>query len=514
MADELQKLILDVQGRDKVAALNEELAKESKALQALAADLRNGSISQATFDAAADATGKKVLALEGQIKQLVGQRGISGSGILQASWAVQDFTSVLAGGQGLGRAIASVQNNIPGLLMSLGMSGGIAGAVSLVSVGIGALIPLLEKLWAGFEDKGVLEEAKRKLQEIKAAAEATHKAFRNMAETPTDPEALSAEGISLVLKERPNAEKAKAAVAAGITEQEAVSAMDPEEQKQYKELQKTAMGVQEDIARRGGDVATEDVIRLRKWAAERGKLVDAARSRKAESIVTGATVAGPAGADARKRLLELTQGDPALKALQDMTPEKIERAEREAEEQDKQAEAEEEVVRKFRAARAKANEKKKFHVQLKKGQTEAALAKNAAAIKEQQAAANAEVHGLEHDFAGTGDEFRAADQERQGQRFDQARQLGIRVAGAYGNRGANAPTKDQADDLARDILRNMEEGLNASQAAQIAVLHKMQQIAAAQQRFTQTLQAQAARAQQFNMGVDQSGVFSLLPPQW
>lgn len=72
--------------------------------------------------------------------------GDMGRGILQASYAVQDFTSVLAGGQGLTKALGAVQNNIPVLLTGLGMGSGMAGAISLVSVGVGALIPLLGSL--------------------------------------------------------------------------------------------------------------------------------------------------------------------------------------------------------------------------------------------------------------------------------------------------------------------------------------------------------------------------------
>jgi hypothetical protein len=61
-----------------------------------------------------------------------------GQAALTTSYAIQDFTSQI-GTRGLAGALGAVQNNIPGLLMSLGMSGGIAGAVSIVSVGLGVL---------------------------------------------------------------------------------------------------------------------------------------------------------------------------------------------------------------------------------------------------------------------------------------------------------------------------------------------------------------------------------------
>ena len=67
-----------------------------------------------------------------------------GRSVLQTSYIVQDFTSVLAGGGGLSRALASVQNNIPLLLTGLGAGAGLAGTVSLVSVALGGAIPLLD----------------------------------------------------------------------------------------------------------------------------------------------------------------------------------------------------------------------------------------------------------------------------------------------------------------------------------------------------------------------------------
>ena len=76
--------------------------------------------------------------------------GTLGRGLLQGSYAVQDFTSVLSGGQGLGRALASVQNNIPMLLSGLGAGAGLAGAVSVLTVGVGLCIDNWGKLSAAF----------------------------------------------------------------------------------------------------------------------------------------------------------------------------------------------------------------------------------------------------------------------------------------------------------------------------------------------------------------------------
>ena len=73
-----------------------------------------------------------------------------GRGALQASYAFQDFTSVLSGGGGFGRALSSIQNNIPILLSSLGLGAGLTGVVSVATVALGLFI---DKMLAS-SDKG------------------------------------------------------------------------------------------------------------------------------------------------------------------------------------------------------------------------------------------------------------------------------------------------------------------------------------------------------------------------
>lgn len=117
--------------------------------------------------------------------QAMGRQGSFGSGMLQASYAIQDFTSVLGDG-GLGRAIGSIQNNIPGLLTSLGVGVGLAGAVSVVSVGIGLLISNWDKitdLWSGEDTR---KEAERQKELAKAIEETTKAAEKLAATLPRD----------------------------------------------------------------------------------------------------------------------------------------------------------------------------------------------------------------------------------------------------------------------------------------------------------------------------------------
>lgn len=109
--------------------------------------------------------------------QTFSRQGAFGSGILSASYAVQDFTSVLST-QGLGRALGAIQNNIPILVASLGAGAGLAGAISIVSIGTGLLIDNWDKLTGKWKDGETEREAGRQKQlakEMEAAADAAER---------------------------------------------------------------------------------------------------------------------------------------------------------------------------------------------------------------------------------------------------------------------------------------------------------------------------------------------------
>lgn len=132
----------------------------------------------------------EVIVSAGTMGETLSTNGAGGRGILQASYAVQDFTSVLAGGGGLARAIGSVQNNIPILLTSLGVGAGLAGTISLVSVAVAAAIPLI----SSFADKE------------KEAADATKKwadESDRLQKLQTSSEEKTAKGINEYLKDLP-----------------------------------------------------------------------------------------------------------------------------------------------------------------------------------------------------------------------------------------------------------------------------------------------------------------------
>ncbi len=113
-----------------------------------------------------------------------------GRGVMQASYAIQDFTSVL-GNQGFIGALNSIQNNIPLILTSLGAGAGLAGIISILSVGIGLLVSNFGKLTEGWKDGQTEAETKRMkdlAEAIDHAREAGKKFLDQQAEEAKTPQ--------------------------------------------------------------------------------------------------------------------------------------------------------------------------------------------------------------------------------------------------------------------------------------------------------------------------------------
>ena len=117
----------------------------------------------------------------GEVGQSMGKTGQFGRGIQQASYAVQDFTSVM-GTQGLGGAFRSIQNNIPIMLASLGAGQGLAGILSIVSVGVGLLIDNWGSLTGMWNKEETKKEADRQ-KDLAESIENTRKAAEKLAGT-------------------------------------------------------------------------------------------------------------------------------------------------------------------------------------------------------------------------------------------------------------------------------------------------------------------------------------------
>lgn len=103
-----------------------------------------------------------------------GQSGL-GRSALQASYAFQDFTSQLGSGPGgFARALGSIQNNIPGILMGFGVGGTVIAGVSVLTVALGALVTNWDLLVKGMTSDAIkkakddLEALAKKVDEYNA----------------------------------------------------------------------------------------------------------------------------------------------------------------------------------------------------------------------------------------------------------------------------------------------------------------------------------------------------------
>lgn len=523
MADEVQNLILNIKGDVELKRLNAEIAKEEEAIRKLVQQLGLGTISQGHFDAAAATSAREIMKLRGEIEALAGKGGLTGGGILQASYAVQDFTSVLSGGQGLARALSAVQNNIPGLLMSLGVSGGLAGVVSLVSVGIGALIPVVEQLWTKLGDKEAAEAAKQRLKELREEIKAAHDEFERLAKAPTDYERQSAQLTREFLEDRPNAEKLRAGLVATMGAKSGVAGLSAEQREEYNRAARSVLS-DEQIAARAEASASEAAIRTRspeavaaarertatrlraaREAAEdrRRKLLESGKAQQAERLVRDALRAGPEGDAARGELERRIQEEPGffppnfLQHLHELGPEALRQQQEEieaAEEEGKQA------IERGRRRRAK---------EAARDRTSLALERQGRANKEagderERRDEEQEVRDAERADAENLHEFRKA------RAAAPVRRARAQVTRAARQMGYGTPTDAQAEEMARDVVSLTRQGVATNDAILSAVRSKAQEI----ERLQARLMTQRAEAMRLQMGADQSGQFSLLPPMW
>jgi hypothetical protein len=105
----------------------------------------------------------------------------AGMASLQASYAIQDFTSQL-GTRGLAGALAAVQNNIPLILMNLGGPAGLVGLISVATVGAGLLYENYDKL-AQLWGSGKTEEETQRLKDMGEQIEKNKTAMEGLLKT-------------------------------------------------------------------------------------------------------------------------------------------------------------------------------------------------------------------------------------------------------------------------------------------------------------------------------------------
>jgi hypothetical protein len=402
-----------------------------------------------------------------------------GQTALQSGRFLQDFAQGGVGG---------VLNNIEGLAMALGGGPGLAGVLTAVGLAAYFAMPRLKEFFGGMPDAAdATKKLNEQIKEMEDRIKKAHEAYEKLANAPEPVEAESAKALQEFLAERPHAEEARRAVAAGLDVGQARAAMTPAQQQAMAEadaqLQRATafqrdpsviplIGGKEFVAQRQAEAGAA--------RAQMALLMQQGRQQGAEGVLQQAQVAGPLGDRARAQLFAAGQGRPGLAGLAETTPDAIEgRRERRrlTEIQNKQAE------------RMATMEAEAFERRVKKGeQLQAAGQENEEQTRQQQEQeAKGDVQADRQRIRREIQRQEAAD--RRNAQFEAIRRRNVQRAPVAQmeqattqlsqNLGYGTPNAAEANEMADAALRNINNGVNVQQATWMAVMQKMQAIRAA-----------------------------------
>ncbi len=230
-----------------------------------------------------------------------GQSGL-GRSALQASYAFQDFTSQLGSGPGgFARALGSIQNNIPGILMGFGVGGTVIAGVSLLSVMVGALVTNWDSLIKGMSSDAI----KKAKDDLEALAKKVDD-FNALLGKPTRAEAAGAKIIQEAIQEGDpariarNAARALGASGKGET-------MTAQEKADLDTYQKQLEFAQANLGERGIASAQGSLDQARQAVRDR---LAAANLKTVQAAIVDLGAGGEAGRKARGLLGPLVAADP------------------------------------------------------------------------------------------------------------------------------------------------------------------------------------------------------------
>ncbi len=163
------KFVVDIKNEEKIEALTKDINVQEAAIKKLAAQLRDGAINEQQFMAAATPMGAAIAKTTAEMKALQGGAAMTGRGLMQLGYAVDDIQY----------GFSAIVNNIPQIAMGFGASAGIAGAVAIAAVAVSQLIKhwgelsdIAQSAWSG----GSVEQ----LHKIREAADEAAKAFEKL----------------------------------------------------------------------------------------------------------------------------------------------------------------------------------------------------------------------------------------------------------------------------------------------------------------------------------------------
>lgn len=220
MADATWDIVVGVRNKAEIDALNAAIEQGEQKILAYADALNKGTINSARFEAASRSVARSIEAASARVKELeaanagmAGGGGNAARGLLQVAYAADDVQYGFRG----------IVNNIPQIVLGLGMGAGVAGAAAIAAVAVNQLINHWGELIQVFDGGATLREAEAMKELAEATKVATEHAEKlaamktgpgKMAEEATDKAIVNVgersleQGIALALRrERPLKDK-------------------------------------------------------------------------------------------------------------------------------------------------------------------------------------------------------------------------------------------------------------------------------------------------------------------
>jgi hypothetical protein len=488
---EEEEIILKIVGEVQLKDLNAELVKHKQALTDATVALREGTLSEAAYEAQVTAALPRMVELNREIGQMnVQAKSFSGQGGLQLGYIMDDLVNTTGGFE---RKIAAINNNIPGFLMSLGLGPGVAGQAALITAGFTAALPVLRKFFDSlFADS---PEARKHLEDLKKAAEDAADAFNRMAEKSTAAEEAGQKALATGL-EHPYGREVQDALVKSMEATksgEGVKYGETPEDLPWTVKAAQFMGPANETAAR---IANQALIDQNIQERVRRQQLQAAQA------ILGRAAAGKTRAEREQGMLEIqghVQVNPGMfppafvQDLPHMTTEGVAADEKEADDWLEKTQGWSEQAKRRRDAAA-AEKKTKAQVDRL----------NVAGQRAQRDAATQ----LERD--NKADELKAANARKRAEaqakrdfRPNQIRQAAM----AFADTGAN---EAQMMEMGRSSLRYMEQGVDAMSANQFAYQDMQAKMARLNERMQQ-IQAGFMNANNRQLGGDHFSFLSPLP---
>ncbi len=275
-------IIIKIQQQEKLAELKLQAKEAAGEIVKLNQSLQGGTLNQTQFNAQAHRYGVTLSNVIPQIKTLESANRGLGQGLGQLAYAIDDVQY----------GFNAIVNNIPQIVLGLGGSAGVAGAIGIAAVAINQLVKHWDDLVTAF-DAWKSGDTVAGLQAVKKAADDAAESFKKLAEKPTTEQAGGMKVIDQFVQKH-GAEGLAQAVAQAVSQ-------DPTLQAKLTAAEKLGPA-----GGGGGELGGPMTAGLSQHEID--MLLGQKNRKKADTLIGAAAIAGPAGDIARGELARIMPG--------------------------------------------------------------------------------------------------------------------------------------------------------------------------------------------------------------